>query len=180
MRHRFVASYIYDLPFGKGQRFSIENPVLNAVFGNWQVNGITTLRAGQPFTPQLGFSSANTGNPRPDRLRDGNLPRSQRTVDHYFDTSAFVAAAPFNFGNAGKNILFGPGGANFDFSAFKRLPARKIGEAGEVQFRAESFNLFNHPQFGVPNRRVDIPQGGSIASLASPMREIQFGLKIIF
>ncbi len=180
MRNRFVVSSIYDLPFGKGQRFSISNPLLNVLFGNWQANGIATLRNGQPFTPQLGSSPANTGNPRPDRLADGNLHRGRRTVDHYFDTSAFRASTPFNFGNAGRNILIGPGAVNFDLSTFKRVPVRKLGETTEVQFRAEFFNAFNTPQFGVPNARVDIPQGGSITSVSTRMREIQFGLKIIF
>ncbi len=69
---------------------------------------------------------------------------------------------------------------NFDFSTFKRAPLRRLGEAGEAQFRAEFFNLLNHPQFGFPNPRVDIAQGGGITSLSTPMREIQFGLKIIF
>jgi hypothetical protein len=180
LRNRLVLSSIWDLPFGKGQRLGIQNPVLNTLFGNWQVNGIATLRGGQPFTPQLASSSANTGNPRPDRLRNGNLPGILRTVNRYFDTSAFPIPTQYNYGNAGRNILIGPGAANFDLSTFKRVPVRRIGEAGEVQLRVEFFNAFNTPQFGVPNTRVDILQGGSITSLGHTMREIQFGLKIIF
>jgi len=180
MRNRFVVSYLYELPFGKGKRFNISNPVLNAVAGNWQLNGITTIRNGQPFTPTTAFSAANTGDARPDLIRNGNLPRSQRAVNRWFDTSAFRDPTPFNFGNAGRNILAGPGAVNFDFSTFKRAPFRRLGEASEAQFRAEFFNLLNHPQFGFPNPRVDIAQGGGITSLSTPVREIQFGLKIIF
>ncbi len=95
--------------------------------------------------------------------------------------SAFQPATSFNFGNAGKNILIGPGAVNFDVSVFKRIPVSALlGERGEVQFRAEAFNIFNTPQFANPNPRVDIPQGGRITSLVSPMRELQFGLKILF
>ena len=180
MRNRLAIAYLCDLPFGRGRRFAIPNPVLNAIAGNWQINGITTIRSGQPFTPALGFSTANTGDPRPDRIGNGNLPGDQRSVSNWFNKGAFRAATPFNFGNAGRNILIGPGAVNFDFSVFKRAPVRVLGEAGEVQFRTEFFNIFNHPQLDIPNARVDIPQGGSITSLATPMREIQLGLKVIF
>jgi hypothetical protein len=180
MRHRFVASYLYELPFGHGKHFDISNTVLNGVLGNWQVNGITTVRTGQPFTPQLGFSSANTGDSRPNRLANGNLPPDRRTPDHWFDVAAFAAAPNYQYGNAGRDIIEGPGAINFDFSLFKRFRVRKLGEAGEIQFRGELFNIFNHPQFGQPNARVDLPQGGSITFLTNSMRQIQFGLKVLF
>jgi hypothetical protein len=181
LRHRLVVSYLYDLPFGRGQRINISNPVLNAVAGNWQLNGITTLRTGQPFTPITGINTANTtGNNRPNRIADGNLPSDRQSVNLWFDKSAFVNAASPNYGNAGRNILTGPGAVNFDFSVFKRFPIRKMGEGGELQFRTEFFNLFNHPQFGLPNARVDITQGGSITSLVTSMRQIQFGVKAVF
>jgi hypothetical protein len=80
MRHRFVTSALYDLPFGRDRHFTIGNTVLNAIAGNWQLNGIVTLRSGQPFTPTLGTSTANTGAARPDRIGNGNLPADQRTV----------------------------------------------------------------------------------------------------
>jgi len=181
LRHRLVVSYLYDLPFGRGQRINISNPVLNAVAGNWQLNGITTLRTGQPFTPITGVNTANTtGNNRPNRIADGNLSSEQQSVSRWFDKAAFVNAASPNYGNAGRNILFGPGALNFDFSVFKSFRTSKLGEAGEVQFRAEFFNLFNHPQFGLPNSRVDIPQGASITSLTATMRQIQAGIKVVF
>lgn len=181
MRHRFVVSYLYELPFGTGKRFKIGNAVANGVLGNWQVNGITTIHSGQPFTPELNFSSANTGDNRPNGLRNGNLPSGQRTPTHWFDVTAFAAAPNYLFGNAGRDIVTGPGAVNFDFSLFKRFPVRKLlGELGEVQFRGEFFNLFNHPQFGQPNATVNIPQGGTITFLSNSMRQIQFGVKILF
>jgi hypothetical protein len=144
------------------------------------VNGVTTIRSGQPLTPQLGFSSANTGDTRPNRIRDGNLPRDQRNISHWFDVTAFNAAPAYLFGNSGRDVIIGPGAVNFDFSAFKRFPTHKLGESGEVQFRAEFFNILNHPQFAPPNPRTDIPQGRTIAALTALMRTIQFGVKIIF
>jgi Carboxypeptidase regulatory-like domain/TonB dependent receptor len=180
IRHNFVLSSSYDLPFGKGRRFSISNPIANAVAGNWQINGIGTIRTGTPFTPQLGFSSANTGDNRPSRIASGNLPSDQRSINNWFDKTAFVAAPFYQFGNAGRDILTGPGAVNFDLSAFKNVPVPKFGETGDIQFRAEMFNAFNHPQFANPNNRVDLPQGGTITSLSNSMRIVQFGLKLLF
>ncbi len=178
--HRLVVSYIYDLPFGQGQHFGISNPILNAVAGNWQLNGITTVRSGQPFTPSMSFTSANTGDPRPNRIGNGNLPAGEREVTHWFDLAAFNAAPNYQFGNAGRDIIFGPGGVNFDFSASKGFRLKILGEAGEFQFRAEMFNIFNHPQFALPSPQVDIPAGGQITFLQNPMRTIQFGAKVVF
>lgn len=180
MRHYFVGSYVYDLPFGRGQRFNIANPVVNAVLGNWQINGIATLHTGLPFTPELGFSSANTGDDRPNRIGNGNLPSDQRSINNWFNKAAFVAAPFYQFGNAGRDILEGPGAVNFDLSVFKNFPIPLLGEGGNLEFRAESFNAFNHPQFGTPNNRVDLAQGGTITSLSNNMRILQFGLKLLF
>jgi len=180
MRHRFVTSALYDLPFGRGRRFDIQNRFLNAVAGGWQLNGILTIHSGTPFTPALGTSSANTGAARPNRIADGNLPSDQRSVTHWFDKTAFVAPTQYNFGNAGRNILIGPGAVNLDSSLFKNFRVGWLGENGEVQFRAEAFNTLNHPQFSIPNSHVDIANGGTITGLTNDMREVQFGLKILF
>jgi hypothetical protein len=180
MRHRFVASALYDLPFGKGRRFTIDNKVLNAVAGDWQLNGILTIRTGQPFTPTIATSTANTGAARPNRIADGNLPGDQQSVTRWFDKSAFTTPSLYNFGNAGRNILIGPGASNLDFSVFKIFPLSFLGEGRQLQFRAEAFNTLNHPQFSNPNARVDIAQGGVITSLSNDMREIQFALKVVF
>jgi hypothetical protein len=180
MRHRFVTSALYDLPFGRGRRFDIQNPVLNAVAGGWQANAIFTAHTGQPFTPALGVSSANTGDARPNRNADGNLSSDKRTIQVWFDKSAFTTPPQYQYGNAGRNILFAPGATNMDFSVFKRFALSVLKENSELQFRAESFNFLNHPQWGRPNNRVDIAQGGSITSLSTSMRQMQFGLKLIF
>ena len=178
-RHRFVTSVVYALPVGKGQAVNISNRFVDGIVGHWQVNGIFTAHTGQPFTPELNFSPANSGDNRPNRIADGNLPADQRSIGRWFDTSAFQAGPSFVFGNAGRNILTGPGAVNLDFSTFKAFPIRPLGEQGSLQVRAEFFNVLNHPQFGLPNNTVNIPQGGTITS-ASPMRQIQFGLKLVF
>ena len=180
MRHRFVGSVLYNLPFGHGRPVEITNPFLNAVAGGWQVNTIVTVHTGQPFTPTLGVSSANTGAARPSVLRDGNLPSDKRSVQNWFDKTAFFSPAPYLYGNAGRDILFAPGAVNVDFSTFKRFSLARLRESAELEVRGEFFNFFNHPQFGVPNSRVDIAQGASITTLSTPMRQMQFGVKLLF
>ncbi len=180
VRHRFVASALYDLPFGRSRRFDLKNAIANAVAGGWQLNTIVTLRTGQPFTPSLGVSSANTGDARPNRIGDGNLPGGQRSILNWFDKSAFAAPPQYQYGNAGRNILFAPGAANVDLSLFKRFALTKVTDRAELQLRAEAFNFLNHPQFGRPNSRVDIAQGGTITGLSTSMRQMQFGLKFLF
>jgi hypothetical protein len=182
LRHYFVTSYSYALPVGHGRRFDIKNGVLNAVAGDWQVNGITTLRSGLPFTPELGVSSANTGDPRPNRIGNGNLPADQRSITNWFDKTAFTTPLSYTFGTAGRDILDGPGAVNFDFSVFKDFSFSKLRERSKLQLRFESFNTFNHPQFANPSNRVDLPQGGTISALAanSNMRDLQAGVKFIF
>jgi hypothetical protein len=147
------------------------------------LNGISTVRDGHPFTPTLNNSSANTGTPRPDRVLDktGALPKDQRSIDHWFDTTAFTTPAQYNYGNSGRSIVFSPGAVNFDFSVFKRYSVRKLGEhGGEVQLRFEGFNIFNHPQFGQPNANLSNVQVGTITFLTTTMRQLQAGLKVMF
>lgn len=186
VRHRMVISYIYELPFGEGKRFAAtSNTILNALIGGWQMNGITSAQSGWPFTPKLanGTAAINAGPGgavRPNIIGNPDLG-SRQTIQHWFNVAAFVAPGaagtpPFTFGDAGRNILRGPRFVNFDFSLFKTFPVR---EHLRVEFRSEFFNLFNHPNFGLPNQFVDQPQAGIITSASSP-RQIQFALKLFF
>jgi hypothetical protein len=179
LRHRYVTSFLYELPFGRGKSIGGDmHPVLNGIFGGWQVNGIVTLQSGQVFTPLVQNQRTNAGpggDIRPHRIGNGELPPDSRSVNGWFDKSAFVVPV-FEFGNSGRNFLRGPAQESFDFSTFKDF---KISERFDVQFRAEFFNLFNHANFTTPNRAVDTPQGGTITS-ALPPRQIQFGLKLLF
>jgi len=178
VRHNMVVSYIWDIPVGHGRRIDLENPWLHAIAGGWQFNGLTTARSGTPFTPSLSVNPAQSGHARPDRVGDGNLPRGERSADRWFDPSAFAAPVPFNFGNAGRNILIGPGFFNTDFGLFKRF---KLDSARrEVQLRLEAFNVFNEPHYAQPNSTVDLLQAGRITDIVGTMREMQVGVKILF
>lgn len=172
--HRFSASLSWDLPFGKGQ------PLL----GGWQVLGIVSLQTGRPFTaallPEIDWTNtgrSNLGfgnNDRPNLV--GNARLDNPTIERWFNTSAFVFAAPGNFGNAGRNVVDGPGYQNVNFSIVKNT---MLTERVNVQFRTEFFNLFNHPNFDLPDNFLGSPTFGRISSAQSP-RHIQFGLKLIF
>jgi len=180
VRHNLVLSYIWDIPIGSDRRIDLHNTLLNAVIGGWQFNGVTSARSGTPFTPVLSFNPAQSGHARPNRLADGNLPRDERTVDRWFDTSAFAAATPFNIGDAGRNILVGPGYFNTDFGLFKRFLFNQGAGGSEVQLRLEAFNVFNQAHYQQPDATVDLPRGGRILGIVGTMRELQFGVKFLF
>jgi hypothetical protein len=180
-RLRWVLSFDYELPFGSTGH-SIGNRALGAMFGGWHVGGIYTLASGFPFSPLLGFDPSNTGSQglvRADRIGNGNLPRGQRSPDQWFDINAFAMPADYTFGNAGRNSLIGPGQNVFDGSLRKLF---KVTESQHVEFRAEFFNAWNHPNFSQPDNYIDDGPGaaGVITSLATPMRQIQFALKYQF
>src|SRR5207237_815054 len=168
LRQRFVTSYAYELPFGKGKRW----------VGGWQLNGIFTAQAGHTITPTFNVNVANAGGTqRPDRIASGVIPYGDRTVGRWFDTSAFVSPVGFAFGNSGRNILTGPRLVQWDFSLFKNIP---VSERVRLQFRAESFNVFNHPNFGLPNTSIGTSAAGTISSTVGSPRQNQFALKLLF
>jgi hypothetical protein len=178
-RQIFNFSYGYELPFGSGKRYlSGAKGVSQALLGGWVVNGITTFRTGMPLTIADTFDRTQTGSPgpRPDRTCDGNLPSDQRTPTHWFDTSCFAAPRLGVLGNAGRRLIDAPGTNNFDISLFKRF---NLWERTYLEFRAEFFNSFNHPQFDPPGQTFGTPGFGVITSARDP-REIQFALKFVF
>ena len=176
IHHRFTYSFNYALPFGKGRKFQGRGGVADFVLGGWQANGILTLQTGLPFTPTLASPTVNTGGAsRPNRTGDGSL--DARTVNRWFDINAFASPPAFTYGDAGRNILDGPGRKNVDFSVFKDF---RITEDTRVQFRAEFFNLTNTPQFDLPNATIGSGPAGTISSTIGIPRQIQFGLKVAF
>ena len=179
-----VTSYIYEVPIGKGRKYlGASNRIVDGILGGWQINGITTAQNGMPFTPTISTDVINSGPGgalRPDRLASGQLASGQ-TIRHWFDVSAFavpgtLGTAPYQFGNSGRNILRGPDLVDFDFSVFKTY---SITERVKLAFRSEFFNIFNHPNFNLPNAAIDTPQAGIITGVRAP-RQIQFGLKLTF
>ena len=186
--HRFVASYSYELPLGRGKQFGRNfNTAMDAALGGWQVQGITTLRTGLPFTVTAPSFLDNGFSNVPNRSGSGRLAHA--TIDQWFDTSVFTAPGN-NYGNSGFNILRGPAGRDSDMSLFKNL---RFSDARYLQFRAEFFNVFNNVQFSNPNaglcNNVDASGhyinscgAGTITGLAagSTPRQIQFALKLYF
>jgi hypothetical protein len=178
---RWVFSFDYELPFG-GSRSHISNRVLDAFAGGWHVGGIYTLASGFPFSAAVGFDPSNTGSQglmRADQIGDGNLPSDQRSPNQWFDINAFTQPASGTFGNAHRNNLIGPGQNVFDGSLRKVFA---VTESQRLEFRAEFFNMFNHPNFAQPDNFIDDGPGvaGTITEIAIPMRQIQFGLKYSF
>jgi hypothetical protein len=213
LNNNFTASVIYDLPFGKGKHFGRDwsGPV-NTILGNWQATVIEKITSGFPVlvvnsvngfsfngTPfWAGVNFQNNGNSfiRPDLVGDPNkagpvaanpgctAPAKIHTTTNWFNPCAFAFPANGELGNASRAPVSGPGFVNSDFSLIKQfaLPWENMG----LNFRAEFFNLFNHPQFGLPASQVtgyaDIASSGfgAIGSTVNNPRVMQFGLKLTF
>jgi len=171
VQQRFVLSGVYELPWGK------KPGVLHRLVRDWQISGIYSHQTGQPFTVTLSKDPTLTGTTaRPDRLRDGSLPDGERSVNRWFDTSAFVASCAC-FGNSGRNILRGPGLFNVDVGVTRDF---RFTERMRLQFRSEAFNVFNHPNLGLPAAVIGSADAGTISTVASPERQIQLALKLYF
>ncbi len=178
MRHRYSLSYSYDIP---GPR---ENDWARRILGGWQTYGILTLQSGRPFTVALNsnLDQSNTGrtalgfgaNDRPNVT--GNPELANPTESMWFNTAAFSLQPFGSFGNAGRNILTGPGLATFNFSLLKNIQAT---EDLNFQFRTEFFNLFNRTNYNLPDNFFGSPTFGQITSAGQP-RRVQFGLKLLW
>jgi len=184
VRHRLAVSYSYDLPFGKGRALLSDNGWVSRVLEGWQSLGILQFQTGQPFTVALlpDFDNSNTGisslgfgaNDRPNLI--GNPRLTNPTPALWFNTGGFVIPPRGNFGNSGRNIIEGPGLATVNLSLVKNALIR---ERATLQFRLETFNLFNRANFGLPENFVGSPTFGQILSAGSP-RRLQLGLKLLF
>jgi Carboxypeptidase regulatory-like domain/TonB dependent receptor len=178
VRHRFVASFNYALPIFN----SSSSGFVRAALGGWQTNGILTLQSGFPFNVILAGDPANTGrsSERPNIIGVAHANCGDNHLTNCIDPSAFQAipSGTFAYGNAGRNILYGPGLYNVDFSLFKNF---RIRESTAVQFRSEFFNLLNTPAFSNPSGLTfGTSTFGSITSTKHDNRQIQFALKFLF
>jgi len=173
-RHNFITSFTYELPLGRGKPLgSSWGGAVDAVLGGWQMGGVLALRTGYPFDISYPGDPQNSGTRnRGDRIASGKI--DSPSIDRWFDQFAFVQSAPGIYGNAGRNLLYGPGLRNFDFILSKRF--RMFREGHFLQFRFESFNFTNTPHFDQPAAGLRAPDTATIRSADEP-RRIQFGLK---
>lgn len=192
-RNRFIASVLYELPFGKGKPF-LNSGWASTVIGGWQLNSIITLSSGFPLELVDGINQANDafGYIRPNAVPGVNGNDGPKTTEQWFNVDS-VYLQPFGtFGNVGRNTIIGPGVNSWDFSAFKNFT---FTERTYLQFRFECFNCANHPNWADPNTTLKsdllnseglaIPGSGSFGTITATrpgidMREIQFGLKLYF
>jgi hypothetical protein len=178
IRHRLVVSSVYELPFGRGKAFLANSRIGSAIAGGWLLTGIFSAQTGLPYNPIESVDTSNTGTTeRPDRIASGNLPAGQRSINRWFDVTAFPTPAQYTFGDAGRNILTGPGFHNIDLGFSRSI---ELVERTSLELRAEAFNLFNTPQFGLPNATLGQATTGVISSVVNPQREIQFAARIRF
>jgi hypothetical protein len=178
VRHRSVTSVIYDLPFGRAGKWLSSNAVSRALLGGWQIGGIFAAQTGLPMTPIVNPNPANTTTTaRPDQLRDGNLSRGERTIDRWFDVSAFQPAAQFTYGNSARNVLRAPGNVNLDLLIGRNFA---FSERKRLELRGEFFNATNSAHFGQPDLNIRSAQVGRITSTQAPNRQIQLGLRFAF
>ncbi len=183
IRHNFTAAFNYDLPFGRGKQYGANlNKVVQTVAGNWQVNGILTLRTGVPYTMsasgcQLVSDGAHCG---PDIIAGSAnaAPPGGRTPSEWFNIANFGPPSPLSQGNVGLQTNYGPPNRTLDFSIFKNFA---FTERFALQFRAEGTNIANTPQYSTPDSSLQDANFGRITStLPGTERHIQFQLRLQF
>ncbi len=205
LRHRVSVSYLYELPVGHNRHFLADNKgVTDAILGGWQVAGIMAAQTGEAVNAVMSSDLSNTGSfsYRPNQIANPNdfsfdtatqaalgcSNPGHRTLDCWYNQAVFVAPplAPgqqsaHSFGNTKIGGLRGPHLVNFDMVLQKNF---KVFESQQIEFRAEFFNLFNHPNFGLPgggaSAPVDVPGGAAITNTATDNRQIEFALKYTF
>jgi len=193
--HVFIASFGYELPFGKGKPLLNRSGVLDLLAGGWQVNGIFVRRSG--FTTDIRTSQIPAGGQlfatinMPDRVPGVSIYRDNKGPDGWFNPAAFTVPGTIRasngqdirkFGNAQRRVGRGPGVSNLDFSLFKNF---RLTERLNLQFRAEAFNLTNTPAFNLPSASAQAltignPSFGLLTGSSVTGRQVQFGLKLEF
>jgi hypothetical protein len=178
VRHRFVGSWTYELPFGPGRHW-LTSGIIGNILGGWDLDGIATVSTGRPFTVYLSSGVTNGAPSWPDRIASGQLPNPTRA--RWYDPTAFVAPSTPRYGNEGRSILYSPGFTNFDLSLVKNF---SIIERLKAEFRVDAFNAFNHPQFSFPNQTVNTGNPAatdtSITSTITDNRDLQLSIRLVF
>ena len=194
VRHVVNANAVYQLPFGPGKPYLNQPGILNNIAGSWELTSTAITRTGFPVNMLVNRSSAsvpdgNNTNQRPDLIPGVSLtPPGGKSIGEWVNPAAFAMPVSGTFGNAPRDIARGPGAWQIDLGANKRIP---LSERMRLEFRSEVFNIFNHPQYGLPQATFGVPGFGSIIQTVntttpvSPVgsgtpREMQFAVKLVF
>lgn len=194
VRHVVNASAVYQLPFGRGKHYLNEPGIWSAVAGSWEMSSMVVARTGFPINVTVDRSSTdtpdgNTTSQRPDLVPGVSLtPPGGSSIGEWINPAAFTIPASKTFGNAPRDVGRGPGAWQIDLGLGKHIP---VTERFGLEFRAEFFNIFNHPQYGLPQADLTGSGFGSIIQTVntttpvSPVgtgtpREMQFGLRLAF
>ena len=186
VRHRFVGSWVYELPFLK----QAHSYLVRNTLGNWQLNGIATFQTGFPFSVNISNDQANNGlgGQRPNIIGSVSPNCGQGKLTNCITPNAasvFQVPALYTFGGLGRNTFRGPDFINFDMSLFKNI---RFGEKVTMQIRGEFFNVFNHPSFSNPGATLVTTSSGTISastfgnitSTSNNPRQIQLGARLTF
>jgi len=175
--HVFTQSYMYSLPFGKGKKWAQSGPAM-WIAGGWQVQGLLSVITGSWFSPSVsGIVNAPGNADRPNWVGAIRYPQLKGPGQQYFETGAFALPAQNTLGNAGRNIIEGPGYNNLDLALHRDF---RITERFNATLRVESFNFSNTPHYNNPNGNAQSPQFGQINGAEQDQRQYQIGLTIRF
>jgi hypothetical protein len=188
-RHQINSNFTWELPVGRGKRFGAGAPRwIMPVVSSWRLSGIWRYTTGRYLTPSYTPPGSFASNNRPDVVYgvSSELPASERTPAHWFKPAAFTPPPTLDpttgqprFGNAGRNIILGPGLNRMDASLSKSFPLGR--ESKRILFRMDIFNVMNHPNWGNPNTNISsVNTVGVISNTNGSMRQAQFSLEIQF
>ena len=176
--HVFVASGVWELPWGSG-RAHRPSRIVGAIVNDWTLSGVVTMQSGVPLAIAQTTNNnafAGFGMQRPNMIGEPELPANERSSSRWFNTAAFVAAPAFTLGSSSRNPVRGPGYRNLDVALLRRLP---IGGSRSLELRIEVFNATNTPPLGAPNTTVGTAAFGTITAAGDP-RVLQLALKFVF
>ncbi|HWQ54995.1 MAG TPA: TonB-dependent receptor [Bryobacteraceae bacterium] len=185
-RNRFTTAFEYALPIGRGKAIGSDfSPVMDKIFGGWGTRGTIAFQSGAMTSPSMNLSRLGTCatacSARPDRIGDGNLSKDERTVDRFFDVTAFrllaAGGVEQRVGTAGRNILVQPGTKSHDLQVFKYV---RFSERQSLEFRWEMYNAWNHANWGSASTNLEVPATFGVISSRGGGRNMQFGLKFDF
>ncbi len=173
----FSGSVVYKIPYGSGRQYGANSAIVNGFLGGWDVNAITSLTSGQPYSVTVSGNISNTGNTlvRADLI--GSPTPATQTANEWINPASFTSPAADTFGTFPRDALRSQWYRDLDLSLFKNFP---LHEKVELQFRVEAFNLTNTPIFAIPNTAVGNPAFGSVSSTVNTERQFQMSLKIQF